>query len=45
MREAISRGLGSFAPEAIFEVADTANSRCEIGELDRSPEWGCRSVR
>jgi hypothetical protein len=31
----IERALPSFAPEAIFEVADTTNSRSEIGELDR----------
>jgi hypothetical protein len=30
----IERALPSFAPEAIFEVADAANSRSEIGELD-----------
>jgi hypothetical protein len=35
MRGAISHGFGSFAPEAIFEVADAANFHSEIGELDR----------
>jgi hypothetical protein len=40
MGGAISRGFGNFAPEAIFGVADAANSRSEICELDRSAGTG-----